>query len=192
MLLYTYKRVLFPYCTISFRTKAGFIATLKSGDLILAVPIKNFIGVLFSRNKIATLSEVISIKHEKDNYVLQLKGIVRVRLKRVAKFRNAAYTIIEEDDITGEDELIDGLRKKSQELIFLINVSESDKLIHLLNFLNNLGQLTDFISNYFIVRFNDRYKIYKELKVKRRAQQLIEVLKILNERLKNRREKVIV
>ncbi len=82
----------------------------------------------------ATLSDVVEIKQEDAGWNVQLKGISRVRLGRTSGFALAEYDGIDEVERPGQERLREDLRKKSQELIFLINVNESDKLIHLSTF----------------------------------------------------------
>jgi len=81
------------------------------------------------------------------------------------------------------------LRKKSQELIFLINVEESDKLIKLLNYIFDLNQMTDFISNYFVMDFPARYRLYNETDTKKRSHMLLSELTALINRLTKKRKK---
>lgn len=40
----------------------------------------------------------------------------------------------------------------------------------------HLGQMTDFISNYFVTDFGDRYRLYRELQVVKRSEMLASVL----------------
>ena len=187
-LFYLYRKVLFPYCVIYFKTSSKRYRNLKEGDLLLTLPISTLLDVLFARRRIATLSEVTKITCENSSCAVHLKGISRVRLTKIHGFSTAEYKLVEEED-PSHYEAIDVLRKKTQELIFLINVKESDKLIHLLNFINSLNQLTDFISNYFVVKYSQRLAIFNELNALVRAHQLIAILDQLIKRFKDKREK---
>jgi len=120
------------------------------------------------KNKIATLTEIIEIEENNDKLRLKLKGIERVTLKKINRLQIALYekfTYHEPENITILREL---LIKKSQQLIFLINVNESDRLIALVNYLQNTSQAVDFIANYFILDFKKRFNIYYQLDVKTR------------------------
>lgn len=175
---------------IFLKTASRHYKNVKKGDMILVLSVRNVIDILFARKSIATLSEVVNIKFEDNLYRVQLKGISRIKVKKVYRFRVAEYEEIGEPGMLVNEKLIEDLRKKTQELIFLINVKESDKLIHLLNFISSLNQLTDFISNYFIVKYSRRIAIFNELNVETRARQLIKILDILIRKFKDKRERV--
>ncbi len=190
-IIFLQKQVVFPYCNVSFRSANKNLAGIKQGDSVVALPVRTVLDVLFCRGRMATLSEVVEIKQEEQERVwsVQLKGISRVRVRRTARFALAVYEGVEETERPGQERLREDLRKKSQELIFLINVNESDKLIHLVNFLVNLPQLSDFVSNYFILKFPRRYEIFVEEDVERRARKLLVVLDDLIADLKAKRER---
>ncbi len=182
------KQVVFPYCNVSFSSENKNLAKISQGDRVVALPVRTVLDILFPRGRMATLSEVVEIKQEGRAWSVQLKGISRVRLRRASSFALAVYEGVEELERPGQERLREDLRKKSQELIFLINVNESDKLIHLLNFLVNLPQLSDFVSNYFILKFPQRYEIFIEENVELRARKLLVVLDDLIADLKVKRE----
>jgi ATP-dependent Lon protease len=188
-LIYLQKQVVFPYCNVSFLSGNKNLAGIKQGDRVVALPVRTVLDMLFPRGRMATLSDVVEIKQEDAGWNVQLKGISRVRLGRTSGFALAEYDGIDEVERPGQERLREDLRKKSQELIFLINVNESDKLIHLLNFLVNLPQLSDFVSNYFILKFPRRYDIFIEEDVESRARKLLVVLDDLIAELKAKRER---
>ena len=189
-LFYIYRKVLFPYCVIFFKTSSKRYRNLKEGDLLLTLPISTLLDALFARRRIATLAEVSKITCENSSCAVHLKGISRVRVMKIHGFSTAEYEPVEEED-PSRYAAIDDLRKRTQELIFLINVKESDKLIHLLSCINSLNQLTDFISNYFVVKHSQRLAIFNELNAQVRAQQLIVILDQLIKRFKEKREKAL-
>ncbi len=171
-----YRKVVFPFCNLSFASSLKILGGVKAGDKIIALPVRSFWDVFFRGRKIAVLSEVAEVKHEDGSSELQIKGIERVRL---VKSRGIFFAEYEKAEIPGEgdqERLREELRKKSQELIFLINMGESDKLIHLLNFIVELRQLTDFISNYFVLKFPRRYLILNEPDPSIRARTLLDLL----------------
>lgn len=188
LIFYLHKRVVFPHCTTLYRISEKEFTGLEMGEKVLAFPTRGIFDTILSRFKIATLSEITNIDKDGKQFRVQLKGISRTRVRNVSRFRDAAYEIIDEPEINDED-LIESLRKRAQELIFLINVNESDKLIHLLSFLSDLSQLTDFIANYFIVDFPGRYSIFNEMKIEKRALKLITILDDHILQIKKRQEK---
>ncbi|HSV95749.1 MAG TPA: LON peptidase substrate-binding domain-containing protein [Spirochaetota bacterium] len=188
-IIFLQKQVVFPYCNVSFSSGNKNLAKISQGDRVVALPVRTVLDVLFPSGRMATLSEVVEIKREERAWSVHLKGISRVRLGRLSRFANAVYEGVDEVERPGQERLREDLRKKSQELIFLINVNESDKLIHLLNFLVNLPQLADFVSNYFILKFPRRYEIFIEGDVELRARKLLAVLDDLIADLKAKRER---
>ena len=188
-IVYLQKQVVFPYCNVSFRSASRTLSGVSQGDRVVALPVRTVLDGLFPRGRLATLSEVVEIQREDDAWNVQLKGVSRVTIRRVARFSAVEYDTIDETERAGQERLREDLRKKSQELIFLINVNESDKLIHLLNFLVSLPQLSDFVSNYFILKFPRRYEIFVERDVELRARKLLVVLDELIADLKGKRER---
>ncbi|MDY6967105.1 MAG: LON peptidase substrate-binding domain-containing protein [Spirochaetota bacterium] len=186
-ILYLYHNVLFPNCSIFVKSSLKNTKKIKAGDKILAFPVRSIFDIIFYRNKIATIAKVDNFEIIDSNYSkIKLKGISRVRLKKVNKNRYAFYDNIEVDE-GNPDKLkmmMDVLRRRTQELIFLINSKESDKLIYLLNFLTDSSQLTDFISNYFVTKFVKRFSLYNEINIEKRVRRLISILGKLTKRLK--------
>lgn len=189
IIAHLYKKVLFPHSNILFQSRLSVYKKLKAGDRILAFPVRSILDVLLYKNKIVTLAEIIEVNSENGNTIIQLKGITRVKLTKVKDIHYGMCSELKEVEIDGIERLRENLKKKAQELIFLINADESDKLIHLLNFIVNINQLTDFISNYFILKFQKRFYIFNELNVKKRADALIVILNRLINNLKIKRER---
>lgn len=176
-IFYLKRKVIFPHSTITVMLKPSSIAKeIRVGETLIAYPVRSILDFIFYRNRIATLAQVISTEQRDDTVSLSLKGISKVRLKKIKSFRLARYEAIEYRNAAGLDELVEELRKKCQELIFLINVEESDTLINLMNFISSIDQLTDFISNYFIIDFSKRYRIFCELDTGRRIGMILETL----------------
>jgi ATP-dependent Lon protease len=121
-------------------------------------------------------SQVLSAVREADHYRIKFQGIRRVHIKRVKSLKTAEfYELSQEDGVECRD-LLEQLRKKAQELIFLINTDTSDRLIRLLEYIADLSQLTDFIGNYFVLDFPRRLKLMKTLSTERRARLLVKML----------------
>ena len=187
-IFYLKKKILFPGCMINVSINPSDISgQLKKGEKILAYSIRNYFDILFCRNRTATLSEISEIETG-ESVKIQLKGLMRVRLKKISKKQNAFFKVMMDETGEVQETLREELRKKSQELVFLINVEESDRLINLLNFMVEPSQLTDFLANYFILDFPQRYVLYYELDVKKRSLKLITILDALIEKLKKKRE----
>lgn len=183
------KKVLFPHCTLAVTIGAREVTHVPAaGDRLLACPVRSLVDVVLARGRIATLAEVMEVGESDGSVSLQLKGLSRVRILRVGKDRSAEFRVV---DATGADlpDLKDTLRKKSQELIFLINVDESDKLIALLNYLVDFHQLSDFVANYFILDFKQRYRLFTETDPAARGRRLITVLDRLIDQMRKRRER---
>lgn len=178
-IFYLRSKVLFPYCNLNVNLKKSEITRdIKPGDKILAFPVKNIWDFILYRNQIATLTEVQEKKENEGIISLTLKGLIRIKLKKIINYQRAEFAIIEEEAASGDD-IIEELRKKAQELIFLINVDESDKLINLLNYIVNLHQMADFIANYFILQDNKRFKLYREADIHKRINQIIKYIERL-------------
>lgn len=182
------KKIVFPYCIINVTLgSTNRLRGIKNDDKIIAYPIRNIFDIIFNKNKLATLSEIVDIKATEKLLTIQLKGLSRVRINKINQFETADFEIINENITDSLEELRGELRKKAQELIFLINVKESDKLIDLLNYLANINQTADFITNYFIMDFSNRYILFNKLDIEKRSRTLI---LILNNLIKEMKEKI--
>ncbi len=169
-IFYLKKKIIFPFCTLAvFLRPSEESGDIKKGDWIIALTVRSIFDLLFHRKRVATLCEVMDVTTDNSMVKFMLRGIERVRIEKIIKRKHAIYTRIEQGHVEHYDPSIEDLRKKSQELIFLLNVEESDKLIKMLNYIVDLNQMTDFISNYFIMGFGKRYRIYKETQLDRRS-----------------------
>jgi ATP-dependent Lon protease len=187
-IFYLKRKVIFPHSTITVVLKPSSLAKeIQAGEILMAYPVRTILDFILYRNRIATLAEVLTAEQRTDAVSLTLKGLSRVRLKKIISFRHARYGEIEYRKTAGHDDLVEELRKKCQELVFLINVEESDTLIKLMNFISNIDQLTDFVSNYFIIDFRKRYGIYRELDIDRRIAMILETLYSLIDKITVRR-----
>ena len=179
-IFYLNKRVVFPYCTINILFAITKTAReIELGDRIIAYPIRNMLDMIFYRNKLGTLSEVIEVEQHEKSVSIQLKGIERVKIKKIDKFQDSRFEMVTEEQPESLDDLKEELKKKTQELIFLINVEESDKLIYLLNYFINMKQITDFIAHYFVLDFSRRYRLFNELNIEKRTLSLLSIIDVL-------------
>ncbi len=183
---FLFRKVLFPFCSVLFEQKAAVPVRYSQGQKVLVMPVRNLFDVLWARKSIAVLAEVVEVSVTETVAKVLFKGIDRVRITERSGFKNAAYETVPISRETGTEAVLEELRKKSQELIFLINVGESDRLIQLLNYIADLGQLADFIANYFVVDFSRRMALFRELDQRRRAEDLITVLERLIQKMKLR------
>jgi ATP-dependent Lon protease len=168
------EKVLFPHCTTGIYLRhSSFSKSLKKGDKILVFPIKNIIDILLIKKRIATLAEILEAGSDDEKITLQLKGISRARIKKFKSLHEAFFEIINYKIDNSDQELLKELRKKTQELVFLINVPESDKLIELMNFLFELNQITDFIANYFILDYKLKKDLLNSTDIKKRSNKLL-------------------
>lgn len=188
-IFYLKRKVIFPNSNLSVvirNTPAS--GEITKGDLIIAFPLRTIFDLVFYRNRIATLAEVHGIEPREKSLVLSLKGLKRVRLKKLISYRLALHEDIEWGGEVQIDGLGESIRKKCQELIFLINVNESDVLINLMNFISSMDQLTDFISNYFIIDFRRRYRVYQETDIAKRGHLVLAFLHDLIDKIAEKRK----
>ncbi len=162
---------------------------LQEGEKIIAFPLRSFLDMLLYWKKPATVVEIVKIEEKSNRVHLELKGLSRIYLKKISRLRKAEFDIIEEPPVDPSLPLWENLRKKSQELIFLINVEESDKLISLLAYIVNMHQLTDFITNYFVMDFPRRYQLFKEIDSTERGKTLLSILDQLIIKMNNTRSR---
>lgn len=181
------KKVLFPHCTLAVSVRTT--ETIRAGDRVLAIPLRFPLDFLLPRSRIATLAEVTEVRENLQTVKMSLKGLARVRIGSLINLKKKGFEQIEPEPIGPHDAIIEELRKKSQELVFLINVEESDKLIGLLNYIFDLDQLTDFISNYFILDFPARYRLYNETGTRERSRMLVHELAALIKKMTEKRKK---
>ncbi len=186
---YINRKIVFPNCTMNVvipLTESS--RNLQSGDKIIAYPIRNFLDIYFHKNKMATYAEIASLGIFEKTVKIKIKGLNRIRINNIYNYTEADFQIIQDLKNNSDEKSIDDLRKKAQELIFLINVDESDKLINLLNYLTDIGQLTDFISNYFVVDIRTRRKLFNQVDTGKRSILLDHILKNLIKKM-NRKKK---
>ncbi len=187
---YLKRKVIFPYCTLAvFIRPSSESKNIKKGDRILSVTVRSSIDLLWPRKRLATLAEVMDVQTDDKTVKIMLRGLSRVKILKIIKFKLAEFEHLKIQGAGPHAKLIEELRKKSQELIFLINVEESDKLIKLLNYIVDLNQLTDFISNYFVMDFPARYRLYNETDIIKRSHMLLLELTILISKLTKKRKK---
>ncbi len=183
---FLFRKVLFPFCSVLIEQKAAAPVFYSQGQKVLVMPVRGLFDLLWARRRIVVLAEVVDVSVSEAVTKVLFKGIDRVRITGRSGLRNAAYEPVPITRETGAEAVLEELRKKSQELIFLINVGESDRLIQLLNYIADLGQLADFIANYFVIDFSRRMALFRELDQRRRAEALITVLEGLIQKMKQK------
>ncbi len=180
------KKVLFPHSNQNMIIrKTAFSSGLRAGDRIITFTIRNIFDIFLIRRRVSILAEITEIITNKNVLRVQVKGICRVRIKSLKKYREALFERIEPSPVKNEMALCRELRTKAQELIFLINVDESDRLIALLGFLADLNQVSDFIANYFILDNRLRIFLLNETDIARRCEKLNAIIGKLIDNIKN-------
>lgn len=189
-LFYLKKKVLFPHCTITVTLrKSGLSTSLKKNEKILVYPTRYFFDMIFLRKKVSTLAEILGIEETSSHIKLQLKGLARARVNSVKSLHQAGFEVIDPDPVLNKNSRIaKDLRIKAQELIFIINVHESDRLIELINYLVDVSQITDFIGNYFVLDYQLRLKLLNETDVDRRSTLVLNKLEELIKKISSKKE----
>jgi len=184
-IFYINKKAIFPHCTINVRMRRSrHTLNMKAGDRIIVYSLRNIIDILFIHRRVSVYSEITDAAPDGKHIKLQLKGIKRVRINDIRMFYEGSFADIPENNLPQDPLLTKELRKKAQELIFLINVDESDKLIELMNFLVDLGQISDFIANYFVLEFKMRIELLNETDVNKRSRLLLEKIQQIIDKIK--------
>jgi ATP-dependent Lon protease len=187
-IFYLREKVVFPYCAMRVELKAGPLSSgLSAGNTVITYPIRSLLDIFFNRRRMGTLVEIVGVEETGETVRLDIKGLSRVRIRRIRRLREASFVISEDTNSSQAQRLMEDLRKKAQELIFLINVEESDRLIGLLNYLVSINQLVDFITNYFVLDFPQRFRLLNETDVEKRGIMLQNVLDSLIGRMNERR-----
>ena len=183
---YSFKKVLFPHCGITLPVTNKWLANkFKPGDTVIVYPVTRFMDYVHLHN-VGVLAEVLKVELLNKQYVVSFKGISRARVDKRHSLWTCSYTVIDEKSHINA-EMTEKLRKKAQELIFLINVDESDKLIHLLNFISDGVQLSDFIANYFILDYNERVALLNNTDVTARINTILQLLNLLIDNIQHKR-----
>ncbi len=189
-IFYSYRKALFPHCGITVPIKRKWVAQrYAQGNTVIVYPVKS-LRDYFSINNVGVLAEVLKVELAGNMYLLSLKGLKRVKILKRQGVWNCQYAEIDQTQ-TIKTEIAEKIRKKAQELIFLINVDESDKLIHLLNYISDGAQLSDFIANYFILDYDERIELLNTIDVKQRITKIIAILSELITGIKKKRENEI-
>lgn len=173
---FLYRRVVFPFCPLEIKTANPLPEDIGEGGEIVVLPVKNMLGLMFTRGSTGVRSQVLSSVREADHYRIKFQGIHRVRIKKIESLKTAVCYEPSPEDEGDSREVLEHLRRKAQELIFLINTDTSDRLIQLLEYISDLSQLTDFIGNYFVLDFKRRLKLMKTPSPRRRAELLVNML----------------
>lgn len=185
---YLRERVIFPYSRQNVTLPlAPDTRNLEEGIRLIAYPIRCLTDILMYRFRTATLVEVISSEIKDDSCRVTLRGISRVRITRLHSVTRASYRVQKDVYVEDNFDSVDRLRRKAQELVFLINVEQSDRLISFLGFLTHPSRLTDFIAHYFVNGYGRRYRLLKTGDPLKRNNQLLVILDRLIRKIKKRR-----
>lgn len=194
-ILYLKERVLFPSSSMTIRLPLGDTPeSFYAVDTLLAFPLRNALDRIFYKNRIAVLAEIQDREDvpNEEAFTLHLKGIRRVRIEQKVGTHRALYY---PEELPKEDPHltpVDLLRKKAQELIFLLNSDESDRLISLLNYLSEPSQLADFVANYFLRSRSVQFKLLYEKLPSRRAVILMKEIERMIRKLNKQQDTTII
>lgn len=187
--LFLYNIILFPNCNqvVTIPIRRG--RKIKKGDRLVVVTITRNIWRFFFPFILGTKCEIVEYNNERNECTVQLHGLERVK---VASFLIKGFVSFESVKIpkavAGSDGLVE-LKRKAQEMVFLIDVPESEKLIQLLNYIIDYNQLVDFITHYFIKRQKERDYLYREFDPDKRGVWLSLLLDDLIEDIKKKEKK---
>ncbi len=184
---FLYKKALFPHCSLEAALKPGQAGDLRENDEAAVVPVRSVLGPFFSRGRAAVKARVAGVSESGGNRRVELYGLGRVKIIKLIDLKYALCRGVPE--LSGDDdrEWLEKLRRKAQELVFLINVDTSDRLINLLEYIAGLGRLTDFLANYFILRFSRRVLLVKTADPVKRARILFSFLEKIIEAYKKKK-----
>ena len=175
------KRVIFPntsthlYIDISPSSQ-----DISVGDTIIFAPVNGILSLFYTKKKFGSLCRILDKQELTSQIKLKIVCKDKVAITKVDNLKNATYSRLNEKN-TPNNPVIEKLKKRSQELIFLINIKESEKLIELLNFAIDSVKMIDFISDHFITKFSHRYKIFNSDTIENRATLVLNhITKIVN------------
>jgi ATP-dependent Lon protease len=184
---YLYRRVLFPHCTLDVKVSPALAGRLSESAEMVVIPLRYMAGLAFTRGVMGTRARVDSLREDGTEFRLQFKGLSRVKVKKVRSLRDAVFTELENGPETVDPERHEMLRRKAQELIFLVNVDSSDRLIKLLGFISSLRQFSDFVANYFVLAYSRRKKLLNTVDPGKRADRLMTMLESIIRDLKKKK-----
>ncbi len=173
---FLYRRVVFPFCPLEIQAANPLPENIDEGSEVIVLPVRNMMGLVFSRGSTGVRSQVLTAVRETDHYRIKFQGICRVHIRKVRSLKTAEFCELSRETEGEFRNVLEQLRKKAQELIFLINTDTSDRLIQLLEYISDLSQLTDFIGNYFILDFPRRLKLIHTFSAEKRARLLVKML----------------
>jgi len=175
-LFFLYRKVLFPHCSMEVKLKPGPAGDLRENGEAVVLPVRTMLGLAFARGRTAVRARVAKVDDSGGLRRVEFQGLGRVKILRITDLKYAAYLDVPEGHGEADQEWLEKLRRKAQELVFLINVDTSDRLIHLLEYIVSLGQLSDFLANYFVLRFSRRQRLIRIADPVKRADLLISLL----------------
>lgn len=148
---------------------------LKKNEDIIIFPVTNILNYYLNIDKKGLLAKVSEVKKSVGQNMVEVRGISRVKIIKQHGLNYVDCRVVEEKekyDLT----LVEELRKKGQEFVFIIDIPESDRLIYLMNFISDIHEMTDFISYYFVNDFKRKLILLRESDPLKRARILLEYL----------------
>jgi hypothetical protein len=185
VLIYFRDRFLFPKCTVKVPAHYAEGVSLLKGERVVVYTPVSFFGKIFTSGNVATIGEVLNVTELSNGIVeAEIKGERRVLLSKHSGKNKVRFSEIPVKSITGTEDLTERLRKRAQEFVFLVNVTESDRLIYLMTFMNGIQEITDFISHYFIIDIGKSKRLYCETDPLKRGKLLEQYLGTMITRLR--------
>ena len=180
-ILFLNKRIIFPNTSEHlYFENSQLIQKISVGENVIFAPVRGVFSLFSKKRKIGSLCLILGKQELSSQVKLRISCKEKVIITKVDKLKYASYSTIAER-ITPNTPIMEKLKKRSQELIFLINIKESDKLIEMLNFTIDLTKMMDFISDHFVTKFSNRYKIYNCINSENRAKLILnEITDIVN------------
>jgi ATP-dependent Lon protease len=185
VLIYFRDRFLFPKCTIKVPAHYAEGVSLAKGERVVVYTPVSFFGKIFLRGNVATAGEVLNVSELSNGIVeAEIKGERRIIISKHSAKNRVQVSEIPVKTVAGTEELTERLRKRAQEFVFLVNVTESDRLIYLMIFMNGIQEITDFISHYFIIDIRKSKRLYCETDPLKRGKLLEQYLGTMITRLR--------
>ncbi|MGL4369035.1 MAG: hypothetical protein ACRCUT_05095 [Spirochaetota bacterium] len=188
-IIYIHERFLFPRCSIEIPVKARGRKELSPGDTVVVYTFGSFRGLICAGGRVATLGTVSRLISGKGESMAEIRGEKRIRILSRKKIMTARCADIPHKLPEVHEDLSERLRKKAQEFVFLINIPESDRLIYLVNFIQGLSDISDFIAHYFIIDQIKKRVLYNEADPGLRGDLLEKYLDLMIDDLKKANER---
>lgn len=180
VVFYLKRQVVFPHSRVTVTVPLSETSRhLKKGDNLVSCPVTTMADLIPLGSRTGTLCQVTGMTIKNASVVLNLSGLSRVRINMSWPVTQSPWEKVTTPEHEINDSQEEQLRRKTQELIFLINVKESDRLIGLLPYLTLPGQLSDFTAHYFITSYRKRVRLLRQTDPTKRNVMLLKFIETL-------------